>query len=208
MKHKRRNFMALAAASLASGTLFSSAADLLVTPSQTAGPFYPDTLPLDTDNDLTQVAGSQLKAKGIICNVYGLLQDRHGQPIVGAKVEIWQCDANGRYRHSGDTHDAPMDEGFQGYGVTETDDDGRYRFRTIKPVAYPGRTPHIHYQVKTLGGDQLITQMYVEGDAGNLHDGLFKRVGSQQRQRLVSAQFVVNPDDSAELMARWDIVMG
>ncbi len=209
MPYNRRRFLSFTAAGsmLSLGSL-AAGNDLIFTPRQTAGPFYPETIPLDSDNDLVQVKGKNAIAKGTITNVYGHVLDRQGEPVTDATVEIWQCDANGRYHHPDDSNDAPLDENFQAYGKTQTDAEGRYRFRTIKPVPYPGRTPHIHYRITTPGGDQLTTQMYIDGFAGNQRDGLFRRLGSEQRQKAVSASFVDNPDDSAELMARWDVVMG
>lgn len=208
MKHNRRHFLNLTAGSFAAITSMSAAADLISTPRQTAGPFYPASLPLDSDNDLVQIEGRENKAKGVVANVIGQVMDGEGQPVADAKVEIWQCDANGRYHHPDDSNDAPLDDDFQAYGATTTDAQGRYRFRTIKPVPYPGRTPHIHFRVLAPGGDQLTTQMYIQGHAGNQKDGLFKRLGNSARQQAASAEFVNNPDDSAELVAHWNIVLG
>ncbi len=210
MKHDRRRFLSLTAGSMAVIGVNAIAAgnNLSGTPSQTAGPFYPIKLPLDKDNDLVQIVDHDDQAKGIIANVYGYILDRDGQPVVDAEVEIWQCDANGRYHHPDDPNDAPMDENFQGYGSTRTDMQGRYRFRTIKPVPYPGRTPHIHYRITSPAGDQLTTQLYIKGFAGNRQDGLFNRLGSKARQQAVSVEFEENTDDSAQLMARWDVVLG
>ena len=168
---KRRNLLlgALGAATLApSGAL----AALSPTPRQSRGPFYPDRLPLDRDNDLVRVEGREGLARGEITHLTGRVLDRSGKPLPGALVEIWQCDANGRYIHSGDPGSAPRDLGFQGYGRFETGDDGGYRFRTIKPVPYPGRAPHIHVAVRFPGYPPLVTQMYVEGAAENAGDWL------------------------------------
>lgn len=208
MKHKRRHFLALTGVGSLTALTALNAAGLVSTPKQTAGPFYPKTLPLDSDNDLVQIEGREEQAKGVVSNVVGRILDREGMPVADAKVEIWQCDANGRYHHPDDTNDAPLDENFQAYGSTMSDAEGRYRFRTIKPVPYPGRTPHIHFRITAPGGDQLTTQMYIDGFAGNQRDGLFQRLGTDERKQAASAQFVDNPDDSAELMAHWDVVMG
>jgi protocatechuate 3,4-dioxygenase beta subunit len=205
MHATRRRFLGLLAASAAAAPA-AAAGTLAATPRQTAGPFYPQTLPLDADNDLVRVAGREQPAGGRTANVYGTVMDGEGRGIAGARVEIWQCDANGRYHHPDDTNPATPDENFQGYGTTVTDAEGRYRFRTIRPVSYPGRTPHIHYRVTTPSDDQLTTQLYVRGDPGNASDGIFRRVGD--RQDLVLADFVPSADDSAELMARFDLVFG
>lgn len=205
MHASRRRFLGLLIAGAAAGP--ARAVDrLAATPRQTAGPFYPLSLPLDADNDLVRVAGREGTARGTAANVYGQVLDGEGRGIAGARVEIWQCDANGRYHHPDDTNPAAPDENFQGYGTTVTDADGRYRFRTIRPVSYPGRTPHIHYRVTTRSNDQLTTQLYVRGEPGNATDGIFRRLGERQQQVL--ADFVPSADESAELMARFDLVFG
>src|SRR6185437_4802826 len=112
------------------------------TPRQTAGPFYPRTLPLDSDNDLARVTGHAQDAAGTITHISGRILDLDGEPVADAKVEIWQCDSHGRYHHVYDHNRAPLDPDFQGYGVAVSARDGGYRFRTIRPVPYPGRTPH------------------------------------------------------------------
>ena len=207
MLQTRRQFIGLlVAGSVASGRV-GAATDLLrATPRQTAGPFYPSAFPLDSDNDLVHVSGRSGIAKGIVANVYGRIVDVQGRPISGAKVEIWQCDANTRYHHIDDRNPAELDENFQGYGFTASDEDGRYRFRTIKPVKYPGRTPHIHFRATGARREELTTQMYVRGDPGTESDRIFRSLGERREQAL--ADFVANDDDSAELMARFDLVIG
>ena len=127
------------------------------TPSQPAGPFYPAERPLDDDSDLTRVQGQERPAQGRISDVGGRILDRNGRPLSDLRIEIWQCDANGRYRHPRDSGDRPIDPAFQGLGHTVTDEQGRYRFRTIRPVPYPGRTPHIHAAVFPAGERPFIT---------------------------------------------------
>ena len=134
------------------------------TPAQTEGPFYPTSLPADRDADLTQVAGHGAQAKGIRLYFTGRVLARDGRPQAGAAVELWQCDVFGRYHHAGD-EGSPRDDGFQGYGATTTDDDGRFAFKTIRPVAYSVRVPHLHLKVRTSDGAALTTQVYIEGDA-------------------------------------------
>jgi len=205
--HTRRKFLGLLVAGSVASSRVGAAAQLLpATPRQTAGPFYPSDFPLDSDNDLVQVAGRNGIAKGIVSNVYGRIVDVEGRPISGAKVEIWQCDANTRYHHIDDRNPAELDENFQGYGFTASDGDGRYRFRTIKPVKYPGRTPHIHFRVNGARTEELTTQMYVRGEPGNEADRIFRSLGELRERAL--AEFVASDDDSAELMARYDLVIG
>jgi protocatechuate 3,4-dioxygenase beta subunit len=204
MHHTRREFLGLLLAGAAATRAFAAGA-LTPTPRQTAGPFYPVELPLDSDNDLVRVAGRPGIAKGVISNVYGRILDASGRPIPDARVEIWQCDANSKYHHAGDDSDAEPDENFQGFGATLADEEGRYRFRTIRPVDYPGRTAHIHFRVIAPSGAELTTQMYVRGHPTNEKDRIFRALGERREQAL--AEFVASTDDSAELMARFDLVL-
>src|SRR5436190_21766914 len=142
------------------------AEELLRTPRQTEGPFYPDKLPLDTDNDLLIVNEGLTPAIGEITHLSGRVLDSKGSPIRNALVEIWQVDAKGVYLHTKDTH-AQRDSHFQGFGRFLTGSSGEYYFRTVKPVPYPGRTPHIHFKVKRSGKELLTTQCYVKGHPGN-----------------------------------------
>src|SRR4249919_2878138 len=118
------------------------------TPAQTEGPFYPTKLPLDTDNDLIVVNDQLTPAVGVIAHVTGRILDASGKPIRDAQVEIWQCDNNGVYLHPGSDNAGKRDSNFQGFGRFLTGSTGEYYFRTIKPVPYVPRTPHIHYMVK------------------------------------------------------------
>lgn len=200
---RRRRFftggIAMAAASAA-----ALAAPL--TPPQTAGPFYPDLMPEDDDSDLTRVRGRSDVARGEITELTGRVLDANGDPIAGARVEIWQCDANGRYRHSSENASRGLDPAFQGFGHSIAGNDGGYRFRTIKPVPYPGRTPHIHYLVILPGEGHLVTQMYIDGEPRNREDFLFNRL-SEESRRAASARFEADPR-SGLLKARFDIVIG
>ena len=152
------------------------------TPGQTEGPFYPRPSMrfADIDNDLVKIAGVVRQAGGEVVHLTGRVLDREGAPVSGARVEIWQCDVNGRYMHTGDRGGAPRDPAFQGFGHDVTDDQGRYRFRTIKPVVYPGRTPHIHVKVLT-GDTKLTTQFYLDGDPDNARDVLWRRLSKAER---------------------------
>jgi len=147
------------------------------TPRQTAGPFYPVDLPLDSDSDLLKVAGQAELAEGTPLHLFGQVVDGAGQPLPGTLIEIWQCDAQGVYRHPADGADR-HDPAFQGYGRATSNADGGYRFRTIRPVLYPGRTPHIHFKLEAPDGRRLTTQMYVAGEPQNERDGLYRSLGA------------------------------
>ncbi len=139
-------------------------APLARTPSQTEGPFYPVIEPADSDSDLLR-HGDLSYTKGQPCWLEGAVLDLEGRPVSGALVEIWQCDAAGNYRHPGNRGEVAKE--FQGFGRVQVGADGRYRFRTLKPAPYSGRTPHIHVKVKLAQRELLTTQMYVLGDAAN-----------------------------------------
>ena len=202
----RRRFVAASAALvLPLGAL--EAAERALTPRQSAGPFYPPEPPLDDDADLTRVAGREERARGRHTHLQGRVLDPSGRPARDARVEIWQCDANGRYRHPRDPGQAPQDPGFQGFGRSDTDAEGRYRFLTIHPVPYPGRTPHIHVAVFRPGERPFTTQLYVAGEAGNAEDFLYRSIPAEERGR-VTVPFEPTDSGEAALRARFDIVLG
>jgi protocatechuate 3,4-dioxygenase beta subunit len=169
------------------------------TPSQTEGPFYPVEIPADSDNDLLRNGNLQY-AKGQPAWLDGTVTDLEGKPVAGAQVEIWQCDEAGRYHHPGDGNRA--DRNFQGFGRVTVDREGRYRFRTIRPVAYSGRTPHIHVKVRLERRELLTTQLYVEGDPHNARDFLWRNLG--ERSALLTVPFKAGGDG---LQARFPIVL-
>lgn len=180
---------------------------LTLTPRQTAGPFYPDKLPLDQDNDLIRMTDHLTPAVGTITNIGGRVLDSSGGPIKGALVELWQADDHGTYIHSRGAQRAARDPDFQGYGKFETASDGGYRFRTIKPGLYTGRTRHYHFGI-TLPGQRLFTtQLYFAGEPGNARDGLLNGIRDEKQRASVIREFAAVPD-TAELAATWDIVMG
>jgi protocatechuate 3,4-dioxygenase beta subunit len=169
------------------------------TPRQTEGPFYPVSLPQDADADLLR-NGSLQYTQGQPAWVDGVVSDLEGRPLAGAQVEIWQCDQAGHYHHPGDGGRA--DPKFQGFGRVTVGSDGRYRFRTIKPVPYSGRTPHIHVKVKLDRRELLTTQLYVEGDPNNERDFLWRNLG--EARSLVTVPFRAGGDG---LQASFPIVV-
>jgi protocatechuate 3,4-dioxygenase, beta subunit len=172
-----------------------------LTPSQTEGPFYPVELPADSDFDLLR-NGALVYGRGQPSWVEGVVTDLQGKPVAGAQVEIWQCDEAGHYHHPGDGGRA--DKAFQGFGKVVVAADGQYRFRTIRPVAYSGRTPHIHVKVK-LGTRQLLTtQMYVQGDPGNERDYLWRNLRDTADRAAITVAFAPGADG---LRAQFPIVV-
>jgi protocatechuate 3,4-dioxygenase beta subunit len=170
------------------------------TPSQTEGPFYPVAIPKDSDFDLLR-NGVVAYGKGQPTWIEGSVTDVQGKPVTGSVVEIWQCDEGGHYHHPGDGSRA--DPAFQGFGRVTVGADGRYRFRTIRPVPYSGRTPHVHVKVRSGSRELLTTQLYVEGDPNNERDGLWRRLGPADRAALTTP-FERAPDG---LRANFDIVV-
>lgn len=205
----RRRAVALGALAAGATTLYPTSllAALAPTPRQTAGPFYPPTLPLDHDNDLVRIEGEAATALGTVLHVMGRVLDLDGRAIAGAKVEIWQCDAHGRYLHPGDSNSAPRDAGFQGYGQSMTGADGTYRFRTIKPVPYPGRTPHIHFAISGTAMPTLVTQMYLADEPLNERDGLYSRIAAAQRPLVTVVLEPAAEIEGGALKGVFDIVL-
>ena len=178
--HRRRFIACLGIAAAAPLVATPALAeDLAPTPRMTEGPFYPRRFPDDVDGDLTRVRGRPDRAMGTPLRVAGRVLDRGGRPRVGARVEIWQCDATGQYHHVGEPGGDPA---FQGFGAVTTDAEGRYEFTTIKPVRYPGRTPHIHFNVVEGQRRRLTSQMFVEGEPANERDGLYRHLGADARR--------------------------
>lgn len=206
----RRRFIAQLAAS---GAFFTTcgvfAEALTLTPRQTEGPFYPDHLPLDTDNDLLILNESITPAVGEITYLSGRILGPDGTAIRGATIEIWQCDAGGAYLHSRTGNVGKRDKNFQGYGRFLTAGSGEYLFRTIKPVPYPGRTPHIHAKVRINGRELLTTQVYIKGHDGNAKDGIYKNIRDEKARESVTVDFAaLSGAPSGVLAAKWDIILG
>lgn len=180
------------------------------TPAMTEGPFYPEArdLLLDQDNDLTSIAGKPGVAAGIIVDIVGRVRNVNDRPVAAAVVEIWQCNAHGRYHHSADSSSAPLDPYFQGFGKATTDAEGHFRFRTIKPVAYTGRTPHIHFKVKAAGFAELTSQLFVAGESGNARDFVLRGMRGEELQRVLLKFAPAAPQTGAKLEAQCTIVLG
>jgi protocatechuate 3,4-dioxygenase, beta subunit len=206
----RRNFLssaAIGAAALWTPGVFAQS--LTQTPKQTEGPFYPNKMPLDTDNDLLIVNDAITPAVGDITYVSGRILDKNGNPIRGALVEIWQVDNKAAYIHTADKNNPNRDTNFQGFGRFVTGSTGEYLFRTIKPVPYPGRTPHIHYAVKIKGQEKFVTQCYIKGHPGNAKDGVLKGIKDPKALQSVMVDFApMKNARHGELAAKFDIVLG
>jgi len=181
---------ALAASVTALSTRRAAAEGLARTPQQILGPFYP-LKEFPQTADLTQIAGRPEPAQGQILNVMGRVLNLAGEPVRNATIEVWQANAAGRYTHPSDPNPAPLDPNFDGSAVLTTDPEGRYRFKTIKPAAYPAgpnliRPAHIHFQVSGRQ-DRLVTQMYFDGDPYNATDPFLNSVG---RKDLLTTKLV------------------
>jgi len=177
---------------------------------QTEGPFYPNKMPLDTDNDLLIINDSITPAVGTVTYLSGRILDRRGEPIRSATVEIWQVDNNGAYLHTGSDNWNKRDTNFQGFGRFVTGSTGEYTFRTIKPVAYPGRmAPHIHFAVKVKGQERFTTQCYIKGHPGNMRDGIYKGAGDAKALDTILVDFTpIKQSRIGEVAAKFDIVLG
>lgn len=206
----RRDFLKKAvagsAAFFATRGVFAEA--LSLTPRQSEGPFFPDKLPLDTDNDLIIINDAITPAVGEITHLSGVVMDQNGQPMLNALVEIWETDHHGVYMHTGGGDRAQMDRNFQGYGRFSTDRLGRYYFRCLKPSPYPGRTPHIHVAVSHKNKRILTTQLYVDGLDSNARDGIYRSL-DEAGKKLLTAPFQPMADSkTGELQAHFNIVIG
>lgn len=191
--HHRRTLLG-AAASLAFPALLTPAvaqARLRPTPAQAEGPFYPLQLPADSDADLLR-NGTRGPARGQAAWLEGTVVDLDGRPLAGAQVEIWQCDADGHYHHPGDGDRADPD--FQGFGRVSVDRAGAWRFRTLMPVPYAGRTPHIHVKLKLGVHELLTTQVYVAGEPRNERDGLWRRLRDPRDRDALTLAFTPGAD--------------
>jgi protocatechuate 3,4-dioxygenase beta subunit len=209
----RRRFLRRLGAGAAFFTVTGAFAEALtLTPAQTEGPFYPDQLPLDTDNDLLVINDASTPGLGEVTYLSGRVLDSRGAPVRNALVEIWQADAGGIYRHTQDKDNGRQekrDKNFQSFGRFLTGTSGEYLFRTIKPVKYPGRTPHIHFKVKRGGKELLCSQCYIQGEPENEKDSIYKELVDARARAALTIPFVAMPGAVAgELAARLDIVLG
>jgi protocatechuate 3,4-dioxygenase beta subunit len=213
-----RRALAKQIAAVAGGiSILSSAAakNLLLTPRQTEGPFYPPGPHAETDVDLTLLEGHTESAAGDVILVRGRVTDSKGSPLQGARVDIWQTNNAGRYTHPKDQNPAPLDPHFQGIGIAHTDADGWYGFKTIMPAAYPlsflpgsnggWRARHIHFKVAHESTSKLTTQMYFEGDPLLEQDGPFNSISEEERKLLLTSG--VSDDETGLPMHRFDITL-
>lgn len=208
----RRTFLAaLGAGLLTTRGLFAE--ELVRTARQTEGPFYPNRLPLDTDNDLLIINDAITPAVGEITHLSGRVLDRKGDPVKNALVEIWQVDHQGIYLHTQSPNRDQWDKNFQGFGRFLTGSTGEYYFRTIKPVRYAAgtvqRTPHIHVTVAQGNKRMLTTQLYIKGHPFNERDGILQSIRDRAARDSVLVDFQpLKESRIGELAARFDIVLG
>ncbi|HZR19207.1 MAG TPA: intradiol ring-cleavage dioxygenase [Verrucomicrobiae bacterium] len=207
----RRRF--LSALGLGSVALFAPGAfaeELLRTAHVEEGPFYPDKLPLDTDNDLLIVNDALTPAIGEVTHLSGRLLDAKGDPIKNALIEIWQVDSKGVYLRDRPAHPGNFDNNFQGFGRFLTGSTGEYYFRTIKPLPYERRPAgHVHFAVKVKGREKWTTQLFVKGAPGNEVDQVYKSIREPKARESVTVDFLpVKGSRVGELTAKFDMVMG
>lgn len=206
---RRRLLQSLALATAGFCTPGAFAEALTLTAKQGEGPFYPDHLPLDTDNDLIVVNNALTPAIGDITYLSGRVLGPGGEPLRGATVEIWQSDTNGTYIHTKSVNAGKHDANFQGYGRFLTAEKGEYLFRTIKPVPYSGRCPHIHAKVRMNGRELLTTELYIKGHPENEADGVRRRIRDEKALESVTVDFApISGTKAAGFAAKWDIVLG
>ena len=180
------------------------------TPDQILGPFYPVRKPTDGGTDLTRLKGRSGVAQGPIIYVMGRVMNLRGQPVPGVKLEIWQANAAGKYTHPNDLNPAPVDPNFEGYATVVTDSEGRYRFKTVRPGAYPVvadyiRPPHIHFDI-TGQVNRLITQMYFPGEPLNEKDPLLQQSWSKESLIAKVLPPTAEEEPSSKLVV-WDILL-
>jgi protocatechuate 3,4-dioxygenase beta subunit len=183
---------------------------LLRTPDQILGPFYPLNGLADRTGDLARSSGRPGHANGEILIVRGHVLTLTGRPVAGARIEIWQANSAGRYRHPSDKTSEPLDPNFDGFAVLMTDQDGGYSFRTVKPGGYRTphgdmRPPHIHFLVD-FGGDRLITQMYFAGEPDNATDR-WLLAAPHLDLLIVSLEEPAAGSDAVSKMATFNIVL-
>ncbi len=175
------------------GTASKSLAAATVTPPHTEGPFYPIVDQADKDFDLTQIGDNDVAAMGEVVIVEGRVLDDAGAPVADAVVDIWQANAAGRYAHERDPNPAPLDPHFQGWAILKSDAEGRYRFKTVRPGAYPAsknwtRPPHIHFKVSRRGYREITTQMYFENEPLNDVDHLLNELPQALQTTLIATR--------------------
>jgi protocatechuate 3,4-dioxygenase beta subunit len=194
--------------SLPSARLLAQEGSLRATPAVALGPFYPDRLPAEQDADLTLIAGRPGRAAGQILYLSGRVLDTRGRPLSGARLELWQANAHGRYMHSADGDaSGPLDPNFQGYASLRADAEGRYRIKTIKPAPYSGRTAHLHFNAEG-GRAKLTTQMFFEGERLNERDGLYRWLSREDRRAATGRWTERTSDMEAKALAAvWDVVL-
>lgn len=193
------------------GSVFAQESKNVFTPWMDSGPFYPVLKPLDVDADLTIVKGKKTRAEGKIVHVTGRVINQNGEPVKGARIEIWQANKYGRYLHPSDPNTAPLDPNFQGSAVIKTDSDGRYRFKTIKPGEYPisateVRTPHIHFEIEGKT-NRITTQMFFPNEPLNDKDTFLQNLFFDKSSLIAKLLPTTKEIPSGEILLGWDIIL-
>ena len=197
MKDKsKRNLIKVGILSGIAGTLgatssLSKTLGVIPTPAEAEGPFYPVVNQQDKDFDLTKIGDRQAVADGTHIIIKGRITDTSGNPVENAAIDLWQANARGRYRHPRDPNPQSLDPNFQGWAIINSGKDGKFRFKTVKPGAYPAsktwvRPPHIHFKISRRGHDPLITQMYFPEEKLNEADLLLRNKKASERPLMIA----------------------
>ncbi len=192
--------MARAVGSVAAG---GTALAQTVTATSDIGPFFPASYRGETDADMTRIAGGSDRAKGQIIEVMGRVLDSRGKPIPGARLDIWQANAAGRYAHPQDPAVMPLDPNFQGFASIYTGADGSWKLLTVKPGSYASpigqRPPHIHMDVTGRDARGIFQMYFPEEAEANAKDILYRSLGDAAPTSIASAV--------GDHRYGWDIVM-
>jgi protocatechuate 3,4-dioxygenase beta subunit len=207
---KRRALTLLSASALAACAAQVDPEEAALTPAETEGPFYPENTNAERDVDMTRLAGHSERAAGQVIEMRGRVLGPNGQPVSGARVELWQANAGGRYAHTRDaSNPAQLDPNFQGYAIVQSGADGRFSFTTIKPGGYMvdaqgPRTPHMHWKIAA-NGQSLTTQSYFPGEPANEADFLIRAMRAEDVPRLIATAGPAGAEGA--LGFDWDVIV-
>lgn len=207
--NNRRSFLKNTAMGTVATVFASNTLANTPTPREMEGPFYPITPQKDKDADLTKVRGKDGIAQGDIIDISGQVFDTKGKPVEDVTIDLWQANSFGKYHHPHDNSEAPKDEYFQSWAILQSGKQGRYKFRTVIPGAYPlgapqQRTPHIHFKIGKTGYESLLTQLYFPDQPLNAQDGLFKRKSKAEQEMMTAKKTTVK---EGIVQFQWNVIL-